>query len=228
MNISRRDEHPKCLGTTKESLGQKTVHRLLAGRFSSSCGASMATLLEKRQSIALLFAADQKDQFFFHIFCAFCWLSLVSLSPCPKSSQPQPLLKNHGKVAWFWESGAFFFQKLHQPIRGGQLTNCYPGYPPDGFTTSNLQFGHGTIDPFACVVIRATFRDVFLRIPGSFWRVWEINRRPTSICLTLGILEHFCQGIFKSKVSLVVFPILAINPVVLPHDSKHCVTSEPF
>lgn len=106
--------------------------------------------------------------FFLHIFYAFCWLSLVSLSPCPKSSQPQPLLKNHGKVAWFFRIRCFFFKETSLHFVVVNLPTATPGIHLMDSPTSNLQFGHGTIDPFACVVIRATFRDVFLRIPGSF------------------------------------------------------------
>lgn len=83
---------------------------LLAGRFSSSCGTSMAMLLEKRQSNVLLFAADQKDPFFFSTssmhFAGYHWFRSKKSS---KSSQPQPLLKNHGKVIWFFRIRCFFF-----------------------------------------------------------------------------------------------------------------------
>ena len=146
---------------------------LLAGRFSSSCGTSMAMLLEKRQSNVLLFAADQKDQFFFHIFCAFCWLSLVSLK---KKSQVFPAAaRKTMEVRLVLRIRCFFSQKLH-------FTSSWSTYqllprfihlmdsPPP---TSNERYSHGTIDPFACVVIRATWWSFF---GGSFWRVREIKQ----------------------------------------------------
>lgn len=146
---------------------------LLAGRFSSSCGASMATLLEKRQSIALLFAADQKDQFFstssVH-FAGYHWFRCLHVPSLPSRS---PCWKTMGRSLGFENPVLFFSRNFTSQFVVVNLPTATPGIHPMDSPPPTLQFGHGTIDPFACVVIRATWWSFF---GGSFWRFREIKQ----------------------------------------------------